>query len=139
MPFTSQLTLAYNRNRENATRTTTRTTLSSGRRRSVAVPAASFGYIGYNGDGHFGRMNLTTSITMQSRGNTGRFAGKVDTRAVRCGRAVDGLRLDPPRIRCSTAAATTIRLTTRDRLDAIFENPQFAGPTIATGFARPSR
>jgi len=62
--FTSQLTLAYNRNREDDelhynTNNFIERPASLGRE----VPRKyDVGYVGYNGDGHFGRLNLTTSV-----------------------------------------------------------------------------
>ena len=102
-------------------------------------------YFGYNGDGHFGRINLTASAywalgnrtTTSSAGcrTAGRHLGLLLRR-----RAVDRFRLD--RVRLSGLFASGDNNPQGGRatgFDAIFENPQFAGADSATGFARAFR
>ena len=131
--FTSQLTAAYNRNRE-----------GSGKHYSsngfVERPAAlgrqvprdyDIVYLGLNGDGHFGRTNVTASAYLAAGSeSTGAFvARKVVIRAgfaaLELSRDYDWLR---PRLSFLYASGDHDPYDTRATgFDAIVENPQFAG------------
>lgn len=130
--FTSQLTVVHNRNRERATYYDNNGFLarpfSLGNEHSRDYEVT---YLGYNGDGHFGRLNLTGSMYWA------------------VGRESEGVYSQAPRdIRAGFAAAeasvdfdwTRIRLSAlygsgdgdpyddqANGFDAIFENPVFAG------------
>jgi len=131
--FTSQVTVLYNRDHE------------AGEVRYdtdgfIVIPAA-FGlerarnfdvmYAGYNGDGHLGRLNLTTSLYYAvGHDQPGTFVNRdVDVRA---GFAAAELSRDFSwlRPRLSVLYATGDRNPyggTETGFDAVFENPQFAG------------
>ena len=131
--FTSQLTLAYNRNREN-------TEAYYNKNDFIERPASlgrevpreyDVGYIGYSGDGHFGRLNLTTSIYYAIGEETpGVFVPKkVDIgalfAAVELSMDFDWIR---PRISLLYGSGDDDPFDDRATgFDAIFENPQFAG------------
>jgi hypothetical protein len=130
--FTSQVTLAYNRNREDEAHYNTN--------RFVERPAAigrqgartyDVAYVGFSGDGHVGRLNLTTSLYFAfGKEEPGMFiANEVDIAA---GFAAAELSMDFDwlRPRLSLLYATGDDNPFDDRatgFDAIFENPQFAG------------
>jgi len=131
--FTSQVTLAYNRNRENEDFYYNQNDLierpaSLGRE----VPREyDVGYIGYNGDGHFGRLNLTTSIYYALGEETpGVFvAEKVDIGALFAAAELS-MDFDWIRPRLSFVYGSGDDDPFDDRatgFDAIFENPQIAG------------
>ena len=131
--FTSQVTLAYNRNRENEDFYYNQNDLierpaSLGRE----VPREyDVGYIGYNGDGHFGRLNLTTSIYYALGEETpGVFvAEKVDIGALFAAAELS-MDFDWIRPRLSLVYGSGDDDPFDDRatgFDAIFENPQIAG------------
>jgi hypothetical protein len=131
--FTSQLTLVYNRDREAGE-------MRYDRNGFLVIPAAlgieqardfDVVYLGYNGDGHFGRWNLTTSLYYAiGRDRPGTF---VDEQAqVRAGFAAAELSRDFSwvRTRLSLLYATGDehpKGDTETGFDSIFENPQFAG------------
>lgn len=131
--FTSQVIALYNRNREGDETFIDKnsviqrpTSLGLGRGSDYDVT-----YVGYNGDGHFGRWNLTTSLY-------GAF-GKVDRGVfvdreedIRAGFFAAELSRDYSwtRVRASVAYATGDDDPFDDRatgFDAVLENPQFAG------------
>ncbi|HJY41161.1 MAG TPA: hypothetical protein VJ303_07995, partial [Steroidobacteraceae bacterium] len=131
--FTSQLTLAYNRNREDEEQYYNQNDFierpaSLGRE----VPRKyDVGYIGYNGDGHFGRLNVTTSIYYAIGEETpGVFvAEKVDIGALFAAAELS-MDFDWIRPRLSLVYGSGDDDPFDDRatgFDAIFENPQIAG------------
>jgi hypothetical protein len=131
--FTSQLTLAYNRNRENEETYYNKNDFierpaSLGRE----VPREyDVGYIGYNGDGHFGRLNVTTSVYYAIGEETpGVFVPeKVDIGALFAAAELS-MDFDWIRPRLSVVYGSGDDDPFDDRatgFDAIFENPQIAG------------
>ncbi len=90
-------------------------------------------YLGYNGDGHFGRLNLTASAYYAlGHQDHGLFIN--ESEQIRAGflAAEASMDFDWIRVRASAAYAsgvTRILLTTTRRLvfDTVFENPIFAG------------
>jgi hypothetical protein len=131
--FTSQVTLAYNRNRENEEAYYNKNDFierpaSLGRE----VPREyDVGYIGYNGDGHFGRLNVTTSIYYAIGEETpGVFVPeKVDIGALFAAAELS-MDFDWIRPRLSVVYGSGDDDPFDDRatgFDAIFENPQIAG------------
>lgn len=131
--FTSQATIAYNRNRESDT-------FHFDKNNFIQRPA-SFGrevpreydvfYVGYTGDGHFGRLNLSTSVYYAFGEETpGPFVDKeIDIEALFA--AVElSLDFDWFRPRFSALFGSGDDDPFDDKatgFDAIFENPQFAG------------
>jgi hypothetical protein len=131
--FTSQGTILYNRNREDD-----RTHYNEN---DLIERPASLGlerprhydvvYVGYNGDGHFGRLNVTGSLYGAfGKEKPGVFVQRdVDIRA---GFAAFELSMDFDwiRPRVSFLYATADKNPFDDKatgFDAVFENPQFAG------------
>jgi hypothetical protein len=129
--FTSQAIIAYNRNREDQ--------FFFDENGFLARPA-SLGterpreydviYIGYNGDGHIGPFNLTTSITGAFGDNDNAFTGRKSD--IRAGFAAAELSKDFDwiRLRGSLLYASGDKDPFDQRsqgYDAIFENPIFAG------------
>jgi hypothetical protein len=131
--FTSQILLAYNGNRE---------------RRSVEIDDNGFpvrpallgdlrgreydvGYIGYNGDGHFGRVNLTVSGYLalgQDRNSF--FTGRPAQIRAFFAAAEPSYDIDWLRLRASALFASGDSDpydNTESGFDAIVENPIFAG------------
>ena len=131
--FTSQLTLAYNRNRENEEAYYNQNDFierpsSLGREVPREYDVA---YIGYNGDGHFGRLNVTASVYYAIGEETpGVFvAEKVDIGALFAAAEIS-LDFDWIRPRLSLVYGSGDDDPFDDRatgFDAIFENPQIAG------------
>ncbi len=130
--FTSQVTAVYNRNREDELRYDSNgfiqrpASLGGERLRTYDV-----GYVGYNGDGHIGRVNLTVSAYGAFGKQTpGVFiAERSDIRAgfLAAEASVD---FDWVRVRGSVAYSTgdDDPYDTRSTgFDTIFENPVFAG------------
>lgn len=131
--FVSQGTVVYNRNREDKE-------FFYDKNGFIQRPASLGGerlreydvtYVGYNGDGHFGRLNLTTSIYYahgdESRGTFVNFSD--DIRAW-FGAAEASVDFDWVRVRFSGLYASGDDDPFDDRaegFDAIFENPIFAG------------
>jgi hypothetical protein len=131
--FTSQLTAAYNRNREGSG--------SHYNSNGVVERPAALGrqvprdydvlYLGLNGDGHFGRTNVTASAYLASgRESPGVFVAR--TVGIRAGFAALELSRDydwlRPRLSFLYASGDHDPYDTRATgFDAIFENPQFAG------------
>jgi hypothetical protein len=131
--FTSQATLAYNRNRE-------ADELYYNKNDFIERPA-SLGretlrqydvvYLGYSGDGHFGRLNLTTSIYYAiGKEKPGVFVdAEVDIGALFAAAELS-MDFDWIRPRVSLLYGSGDDDPFDDRasgFDAIFENPQFAG------------
>lgn len=131
--FTSQATVLWNRNRENDE--------THYNENGFIERPASLGretprrydvvYLGYNGDGHFGRVNLTTSLYFAfGKEKPGLFVPReVDIRAF-FGAAELSLDFDWIRPRLSLLYASGDKDPFDDRatgFDAPFENPQFAG------------
>ncbi|MBV9827910.1 MAG: hypothetical protein JO001_19945 [Alphaproteobacteria bacterium] len=92
-------------------------------------------YLGYNGDGHFGRINLTTSAYWE---NGSVSHNQLSLNPSNNGAHVNGffvaaepsLDIDFARLRLSGLYASGARNPTSGHLggfDAVFENPQFAG------------
>jgi len=131
--FTSQATVVHNRNRENDK-------LFFDNNGFLARPASIGGerlrkydvtYIGYNGDGHFGRLNLTTSFYYAIGEETpGTFVtDKSDINAF-FGAAEASIDFDWIRLRVSGLYASGDDDPFDNKsegFDAIFENPIFAG------------
>jgi hypothetical protein len=131
--FTSQAIVLYNRNRERG-----ETHYDDN---GFIVRPASLGietarnydvtYLGYNGDGHFGRLNLTTSLYYAlGKESPGTFVRRdVDVRAwfaaFELSADVNWLR---PRLSLAYGSGDKNPRDGRDTgFDAVFENPQFAG------------
>jgi hypothetical protein len=129
--FISQATIVHNRNRE--------TDFFFDENGFIARPASlgqerareyDVTYLGYNGDGHFGRLNLTVSSYLAIGRNDSVWTGeRTDVRAgffaAEAGRDFDWIRL-----RTSVAWASGDKEPFDKRstgYDAIFENPIFAG------------
>lgn len=131
--FTSQVTLAYNRNRESEEAYYNQNDFierpaSLGREVPREYDVA---YIGYSGDGHFGRLNLSASIYYAIGEETpGVFvAEKVDIGALFAAAELS-MDFDWIRPRLSLLYGSGDDDPFDDRasgFDAIFENPQFAG------------
>jgi hypothetical protein len=129
--FNSQATVVYNRNREGrdvASQTT-----------GSAAPTLPFlqphdydvGYIGYNGDGHIGRLNLTASA-YYAYGKETSVTGPERTTDIQAwfAAAEGSVDFDWIRVRFSGLLASGDDNPNDDvaeGFDAIFENPLFAG------------
>jgi hypothetical protein len=131
--FTSQVTAAYNRNRE------------SGEfyfnKNNVLERPASLGreagrdydvyYVGYNGDGHFGRLNLTTSLYYAfGEESAGTFVAQETDINAYFAAAELSMDFDWFRARLSLLYGSGDDDPFDDKaegFDAIFENPVFAG------------
>jgi len=131
--FTSQATVLYNRNREGDDffiddNNVIQRPTSLGLNRNSDYDVV---YLGYNGDGHIGRWNLTASL--YAAGGTADRGMFVDLEQdIRAGFAAFELSRDFSwvRIRGSLAYGTGDSDPFDDKaegFDAIFENPQFAG------------
>jgi hypothetical protein len=132
---TSQITYVLNRNNEGDTQHYDQNgflvrpaTIGDQRGRDYIV-----NYFGFNGDGHFGRINLTSSIYYAlGRDERNQFAGNNKPQDIRAyfGAAEASMDFDWLRVRLSGLHASGDR-NPRDRVatgfDAIFENPVFAG------------
>lgn len=129
--FTSQATIVHNRNREDE--------FFFDENGFLARPS-SLGtetlreydatYIGYNGDGHFGRLNLTASAYYLFGDNIGTFTGRDSDLEAGFAAAEASVDFDWIRVRASAAYASGDSDPFDDKsqgYDAIFENPIFAG------------
>jgi hypothetical protein len=130
--FTSQATVLHNRNREDKIKFNANGFIE--RPSSLGFESLreyDVTYIGYNGDGHFGRLNLTTSVY---------YAIGEETPSVFVNRKVDisalfaaaelSMDFDWIRPRLSLLYASGDEDPFDDEangFDAVFENPQFAG------------
>jgi hypothetical protein len=130
--FTSQATVLHNRNREDEIKFNANgfierpSSLGLEKLREYDVT-----YIGYNGDGHFGRLNLTTSVYYAIGEQTpGVFVNrKVDIRALFAAAELS-MDFDWIRPRLSLLYGSGDDDPFDDEangFDAVFENPQFAG------------
>ena len=131
--FTTQGTLIYNRNTEGDEVFTDSNNVIQ-RPSSLGLGHGSdydVGYVGLNGDGHFGRWNLTASLYgAVGTVDHGLFTNRSED--IRAGFGAFELSRDYSwaRVRFSLAYATADKDPFDDRaegFDAIFENPQFAG------------
>jgi hypothetical protein len=131
--FTSQGTVIYNRNREGDDffvddNGIIQRPTSLGRSRNTDYDVV---YVGYNGDGHLGRWNLTASLYgAVGTADRGMFVDREQD--IRAGFAAFELSRDYSwvRVRGSLAYGTGDSDPfddTAEGFDAIFENPQFAG------------
>jgi len=141
---TSQATVIHNRNREGDEGQYFDTNgflarpapLGNGRPRDYDVT-----YIGYNGDGHFGRLNLTTSY-YYATGHENRNAlfndkTRIDAFFAAAEASID---FDWIRLRLSGLYASGDKDPFDNRsqgFDAIFENPQFAGADTSFWIRQP--
>jgi hypothetical protein len=133
--FTSQVIGIYNRNREGDTNRVyydqngfpiRPSPLGGGYARNYDV-----GYLGYNGDGHFGRLNLTASTYLAAGSETaGPFTGKHSNilagfAALEASMDFDWIR---PRLSALYGSGDSNPYdSTEHGFDAILENPMFAG------------
>jgi len=131
--FTSQATIAYNRNREDGEfHYNTNDLLERPAALGREVPRHyDVVYLGYSGDGHFGRVNLTGSVYYAiGKESPGTFVAQdVDIRA---GFAAAELSMDfdwlRPRVSLLYGSGDKNPYdNVATGFDAIFENPQFAG------------
>jgi hypothetical protein len=135
--FQSQATIAYNRNRESDDLYYDKNGLlmrpaSLGRdtRRDYDVT-----YVGYSGDGHFGRLNLTTSLYYAyGKEEPGVFVPRETD--IRAGFAAAELSMDfdwiRPRVSLLYGSGDDDPFDDRATgFDAIVENPQFAGADMS--------
>jgi hypothetical protein len=140
--YTSQATVVHNRNREDELFFDTNgflqrpAPLGQGRPREYDVT-----YIGYNGDGHLGRVNLTTSwYYATGRENRNIFYNddtKIDAFFAAAEASMD---FDWVRVRLSGLYASGDKEPFDDKsqgFDAIFENPIFAGADTSFWIRQP--
>ena len=131
--FTTQGTAVFNRNREGDELFTDSNNVIQ-RPSSLGLGRGSdydVGYVGLNGDGHFGRWNLTTAL-YGAVGTVDRGLFVNQQEDIRAGFTAMELSRDYSwaRFRLSLAYATADKDPFDDKaegFDAIFENPQFAG------------
>jgi len=131
--FTSQATILYNRNREDDGNYYNKNGF-------IERPASVGGerprkydvvYLGYNGDGHFGRLNLTASLYgALGKGEPGVFSNQEED--IRAGffAAEAGFDFSWIRTRFSVLYGSGDKDPYDNKatgFDAVFENPQFAG------------
>lgn len=133
LAFTSQLTVVHNRNRENGEQFYDDNGFLQ---RPAAIGTESprkyqVTYFGYNGDGHFGRLNLTMSTYLAyGKQDRGVFADDVTHIRGKFGAAEASYDLDWLRLRASAVYASGDHNPyngTATGFDAIFENPIIAG------------
>jgi hypothetical protein len=133
--FTSQGTVIYNRNREGDSAQqhfdhngfpVRPSNLGGGYARNYDV-----GYLGYNGDGHFGRLNLSGSTYLAlGRETASPFTGRASDIQAWFGAFEASMDFDWIRPRVSVLYASGDGNPydgTEHGFDAIFENPMFAG------------
>jgi hypothetical protein len=130
--FVSQAIVAHNRNRESESFFDSNGFIQRPAAVGLETPREyDVTYVGYNGDGHIGRLNLTTSAYYAFGDQTpGVFVS--DGTDIRAGffAAEASMDFDWVRYRASVAYATGDKDPFDDRstgYDAIFENPIFAG------------
>jgi len=129
--FVSQATIVHNVNRENDFFFDENGFLARPASLGLEQPRRyDVTYIGYNGDGHIGRLNLTVSGYLAVGDNTSVFTGR--EHSIRAGflAAEGGVDFDWIRTRVSVAWATGDEEPFDNKsngFDAIFENPIFAG------------
>ncbi len=140
--FVSQATVIYNRNREDGfffdKNGFIARPASIGRERERNYDAI---YIGYNGDGHFGRLNLTTSIyaALGEEDSSVFTDRKSDIEALFMAAEVsmdfDWIR---PRVSFLFGSGDDDPYDNKSQgFDAIFENPQFAGADTSYWIRQP--
>ncbi|MDZ4812751.1 MAG: hypothetical protein SGI99_09090 [Pseudomonadota bacterium] len=129
--FTSQATIVHNRNRD--------TDIFFDENGFISRPSSigtespreyDVTYLGYNGDGHFGRLALTASAYYALGKNDGLFTGEDSDIEAGFFAAEGALDFDWIRTRLSVAYASGDKDPFDDKsqgYDAIFENPIFAG------------
>lgn len=134
--FTSQLSYIFNRNNEGKDRHFDKNdfqvrpaTIGDQRGRDYRVH-----YLGYSGDGHWGRLNLTTSLYYAfGTDDHNQFLGTQDSKSdIRAyfGAIEPSIDFDWVRVRLSALYASGDKNPFDKRatgFDAIYENPQFAG------------
>ncbi|MEO8461112.1 MAG: hypothetical protein ABI451_11335 [Dokdonella sp.] len=130
--FTSQATVIYNRNREDHEFYDSNGLLQRPAAIGLQIPRTyDVAYLGYNGDGHFGRINLTVSAYGAfGHNDVGVFVDRSTT--IRAGffAAEASMDFDWLRAKVSAAYASGDRDPYDSRstgFDAILENPIFAG------------
>jgi FimV-like protein len=133
LAFTSQLTLAHNRNRENGEKFYDDNGFLQ-RPASIGTESPrkyQVTYLGYNGDGHFGRLNLTMSSYLEfGHQDRGVFADEVKRIRGWFGAGEASYDIDWLRLRLSAVYASGDHDPyngTATGFDAIFENPIIAG------------
>ena len=131
--FTSEVTVVYNRNREagDIHYDSNGFPVAPGAARHDRARNYDVVYLGYNGDGHFGRFNLTASvITRWARTATASSPASRPTSRSYFVAAELSLDFDWIRVRLSLLYASGDDNPYDNKatgFDAIFENPQFAG------------
>jgi len=130
--FTSQATLLYNRNREDDIEVNQNGFIE----RPASLGLEQFreydvGYLGYNGDGHFGRLNMTTSVYYAFGEETPSVFVNADV-DIRALFAAFELSMDfdwiRPRLSALYGSGDDNPFDNEaNGFDAVFENPQFAG------------
>ncbi len=129
--FMSQATVVHNRNRETDFFFDENGFLSRPASLGTEQPREyDVTYIGYNGDGHFGRLNLTVSGYYAIGDNTAVFTGRENDIKAGFFAAEAGYDFDWIRTRASVAWASGDDEpfdNESNGYDAIFENPIFAG------------
>ncbi len=129
--FTSQATVVHNRNRDTDFFFDGNGFLSRPASLGTEEPREyDVTYIGYNGDGHFGRINLTVSGYAAVGDNTALFTGRNNRIEAGFFAAEAGVDFDWIRTRLSVAWASGDDEPFDNKsngYDAIFENPIFAG------------
>jgi hypothetical protein len=130
--FTSQATVLFNRNRETENFYDSNGFIQRPAAIGLESPRTyNVGYLGYNGDGHFGRVNLTVSA-YYAFGNQNHGVFTRTGSDIRAGFAAAEASMDFDwiRLRASGAYASGDDNPYDDRstgYDAVFENPIFAG------------
>lgn len=141
--FVSQFTVVHNRNREKKSTKfddngfiARPASLALERNREYDVT-----YFGYNGDGHFDRLNVTTSLYhARGRESNGTFSDEEQSIDSWFGALEISMDFDYIRTRFSAAYASGDDDPFDDRaqgFDAIFENPQFAGSDTSFWIRQP--
>jgi hypothetical protein len=130
--FTSQGTIVYNRNREDRSFFDSNGFIQRPSSLGLEIPREyDVTYLGYNGDGHFGRLNLTVSAYGAFGHQTpGVFVNRETDIRAGFAAAEASMDFDWIRLRLSGAWASGDNDPYDDRstgFDAIFENPIFAG------------
>ncbi len=129
--FVSQATVVYNRNREDESFFDSNGFIQRPASLGVEQPREyDVVYVGYNGDGHFGRLNLTVSAYGAFGDNDNTFTGRSSDIEAGFVAAEASMDFDWIRARASVAWSSGDDDPFDDKsqgFDAIFENPIFAG------------
>lgn len=129
--FVSQGTIVHNRNRESEFFFDENGFISRPASLGLERPREyDVTYLGYNGDGHFGRLNLTVSAYYALGNNDAVFVRRENDISAGFFAAEAGMDFDWIRTRASVAWASGDKDAFDDEsngYDAIFENPIFAG------------